>query len=376
MPDEADSPPAVPADPPKEKRFPCAQCGARLVYTPGTQSQTCEYCGHANAIPQSQADIVEVDFRAKLAELAAAEPTGQISELTCEACAAKVQKPANVEAFACPFCGTDIVTTAISVKHIKPRSLLPFHIDRKAARQSFRDWIRSLWFAPGKLKKFAQIDDRLNGMYVPYWTYDCDTTTFYTGKRGDDYYVTKTRRVRRGDKWVTETYQERRTRWTSVSGTVWNSFDDILVIASHSLPHRYVEKLEPWDLGSLTPYADEYLSGFQAESYTVELHQGFGAACKIMDEHIRSSIRSDIGGDHQRIHAMNVQRDHITFKHILLPIWICAYRYGRHTYRFLINGRTGEVQGERPWSWWKISFTVLAAAVLLGGVIALFAAGR
>lgn len=53
-------------------------------------------------------------------------------------------------------------------------------------------------------------------------------------------------------------------------------------------------------------------------------------------------------------------------------MWLLAYRYKDKVYQVMINGATGEVQGERPYSWIKITLAVLAAAVV-AGVIAYFA---
>jgi hypothetical protein len=91
----------------------------------------------------------------------------------------------------------------------------------------------------------------------------------------------------------------------------------------------------------------------------VDLKEGFEKAKARMDVTIRKTVCQDIGGNHQRILTLNTRYDNITFKHILLPVWISAFRYNDKTYRFMINGRTGEVQGERPWSWIKITLTVL-----------------
>src|SRR5690606_1805668 len=136
----------------------------------------------------------------------------------------------------------------------------------------------------------------------------------------------------------TATRRVKRTRWRWASGQVSNEFDDVLVLASTSLPVKHAEELEPWDLENLTTFREEYLSGFRAESYHVELDKGFDRAKQIMDEAIRATIRRDIGGDHQRIHSVQSQYDDITFKHILLPIWISAYRFQDRTFRFLVNG--------------------------------------
>jgi hypothetical protein len=122
-------------------------------------------------------------------------------------------------------------------------------------------------------------------------------------------------------------------------------------------------------LPNLVPYADEYLSGFRAESYQVSLPEGFEAAKEVMAPVIEATIRRDIGGDEQQIHSKQTQYRRITFKHILLPVWLTAYRFREKVFRILINARTGEVQGERPYSAWKIAGTVLVGLAIIGIII-------
>jgi hypothetical protein len=136
-------------------------------------------------------------------------------------------------------------------------------------------------------------------------------------------------------------------------------------MASNSLPPKCRDHLEPWDLKSLAPYQDEFLSGFVTEMYQVDLPGGFETAKQIMAPPIRQSVESDIGGDHQRIFSVDTDYRDITFKHILLPLWISAYSLRGRTYRFLVNARTGKVAGERPYSAWKISAAVLAVLVVI-----------
>jgi hypothetical protein len=77
-------------------------------------------------------------------------------------------------------------------------------------------------------------------------------------------------------------------------------------------------------------------------------------------------VRRDIGGDEQRVNSVDTKYSDETFKHILLPIWMAAYKYNNKTYRFVVNGQTGKVQGERPYSAWKIAFAVLLALLAAG----------
>jgi len=353
---------------PSRRQFPCKDCGADLVFAPGTNCLKCPYCGAENHIPDADPGAVqEEDFRATLANLENSAETQDTLAIKCTSCGAESQFGGDVVASKCPFCGAPIVATAQSVKQIKPKALLPFYVTREQASAAFRQWVASLWFAPGELSKTAERSG-IDGVYTPAWTYDADTDSEYTGQRGDDYWETETyTETDSNGNTVTRTRQVRRTRWSYASGRVENTFDDILVLASNSLPRKIAQRLEPWDLKNLVPYRDEYLSGFVAESYQVDLPQGFEAARQIMDGVIRQTICRDIGGDHQRIDSVDTQYENVTFKHTLLPVWISAYRYRERVFRFLVNARTGEVQGERPYSAWKITVLVLSIlfAILL-----------
>ena len=141
-------------------------------------------------------------------------------------------------------------------------------------------------------------------------------------------------------------------------------FDDILILASHTLPHELTSDLTPWLQEHLVPYQDEYLAGFRSEAYQLDLETGFREATSEMAQVIRRDVRHDIGGDSQRIHDIQTRYGNVSFKHILLPVWIASYRYGGKAYQFVVNGQTGEVQGERPYSWFKIAMAVLAALAL------------
>jgi predicted RNA-binding Zn-ribbon protein involved in translation (DUF1610 family) len=354
-------------------RFPCGQCGARLEFEPGTASLTCPYCGHHNPIATSpaaadtaegesppgstlggQPAVQEVDFHATLAKLERESDHVEALTVTCDACAATITKPPGVTSYSCPFCATPVVSTAASSRAIKPNAVLPFVVTREQATQRFRAWLGSLWFAPTKLKRGGSLDENLSGMYVPAWTFDCQTHTDYRGKRGEYYYVNVPRTVMVNGKATTQMTRQRRTKWYPAMGQVTNEFDDVLVVASDSLPPDMMRSLEPWDTKSCVAYQDAYLSGFLAEVYKVGLEPGFEIAKQSMQAQIQATIRRDIGGDEQVIDQYRVDYRNIGFKHLLLPVWISAYRFDGKVYRFLINARTGEVQGQRPYSAFKI----------------------
>lgn len=345
----------VPA--PAEHRFPCHQCGSDLRYDPGTDQLACDHCGsvlpiEGTSIWRSGA-ISELDFRRAVEGGLSDLEMVDIQTVTCENCGAHVEFEPNTHAAECPFCATPVVTDTGAERQIKPRGVLPFALDDTAARDQMNDWLGRLWFAPNGLQDYARKGRKMQGIYVPFWTYDADTRTRYTGQRGTVYYV------KRGDKRVAK------VRWRGVSGRVARFFDDVLVLASTSLPKKYTDALAPWDLSRMETYQPEYLAGFRAEGYTVTLEEGYDQARAYMDRMIVRDIKFDIGGDRQRIDRVQTEVGEITFKHILLPVWLAAYKYRGQTYRFVVNGQTGAVKGERPYSAIKIAF-----AVVLGLIVA------
>ncbi|SEQ06172.1 RNA polymerase I-specific transcription initiation factor Rrn7 [Loktanella sp. DSM 29012] len=344
-------------------RFPCDACGSDLRFDPASGDLVCDHCGNVQAIGSSASPFVQVRELDFAAALNAQLPEAEIEETRvsqCPNCGAQVEFDPDIHATECPFCATPVVTGTGTHRHIKPRGLLPFSVDDSQVHQAMMDWLGGLWFAPNGLKEYARKGRRMDGIYVPYWTFDAQTQSDYIGQRGDDYFVSK--RVMRDGKM--RTVQVRKTRWRRATGRVARFFDDVLVLASTSLPKTHTDALEPWDLSGLEPYQPDYLAGFRAEAYQVELQDGFAQARSHMDAMILRDVKFDIGGDRQQVSDVQTRISDVTFKHILLPVWVAAYKYNGQSYRFVVNGRTGRVQGERPYSAWKIAFAVIVGLVV------------
>ncbi len=350
--------------------FGCTGCGAELKYSPGTSQLLCDYCGTTNDIPQLDTSIEELDFHAYLAQKE--KNSEHITEylIKCNSCGATTTIDPHITSANCAYCYTPLILSeAFDESILKPGSLLPFKLNNKEAKDSFKKWIKGLWFAPDSLQKAALNTDHFKGVYLPYWTYDTQTDTSYVGQRGEYYYVTESYVTTENGKSVTRTRQVQKTRWYPASGRVDHFFDNVLVVGSRSLPEKYVYQLEPWDLENLTAFDKAYLSGYQSEKYQIDLEQGFDVAKDIMDPQIRNMICRDIGGDTQRILTKSTNYKEVTFKHILLPVYVSAYRYNNKLYLFVVNARTGEVQGERPWSWIKITLLVVTILAAIGALI-------
>jgi len=371
------SPPAAEAEEePKELRFDCEACGASLTFAPGTRQIACAHCGHVNRIPD-EGDVVfeEIDLRQTLASLERQAEHSHARVVGCRSCGAEFTLEADTHAGACPYCGSDVVTDTGRDRPIKPAALVPFAVDAEAARQALRGWLKRLWLAPSELARFARREGALTGVYTPYWTFDAETESRYVGDRGIIVQVPRRMPVSVGGKMRMQTVMVPETRWTRVSGRVARRFDDVLVLASDNLPDDLAGGLGRWDLAGLVPYREDYLAGFRSEAYQVELSDGFGGAQRIMRGRIETDVRLQIGGNLQRIRRLDTRYGDLTFKHVLLPIWLAAYRYRGQLYQVAINGQTGQVTGRRPYSWIKIALLVLGVLVVLGGAYLLIQAG-
>jgi predicted RNA-binding Zn-ribbon protein involved in translation (DUF1610 family) len=363
--------PAERASAVKERKYPCKSCGADLLFAPGQDSLKCPQCGHIEKIPRTAEEIKEYsfnDYLAKPKSTGFGAPSGQRREAKCSNCGAQIQLDASVRATKCPYCGSPMITDDDKADDvITPEGVVPFAITRAQAESKFIQWMASLWFAPEALKSESHLK-QFQGIYRPYWTYDAHTMSHWTGERGVYYYVTETYTAVENGQNVTRTREVRHTRWTPCSGVYQDFFDDVLVRAG-----KTEDRSKDYDLKGVRHYESEYLSGFGAERYSLSVEDGWQTAKKAIDGSIYNSVRGQIGGDEQRVQGVQTAYSGITYKHILLPVWINSYQYLSQSYSFEVNGQSGVAQGTRPYSFWKI-FGLVAGIAFVIGIILLIVA--
>lgn len=339
-----------------KREFPCPNCGADLRFDPGASMMKCTHCQAEVEVPHVDDEEAqeEHDLRAQIANGIDLE-TVETPSLNCTTCGASVEFDTNEHSRLCPFCDSAIVADVTLQRSIVPQGLLPFGVHEKEAHELMHKWLDARWFAPsGMTEKSAE--EHFNGVYVPTWTYDAHTVTPYTGKRG--------KRVRSG--------KTTTIRWTKVSGTVTGSFDDVLVSGSKSVSVEFKDALAPWPLRDLETYQTEFLAGFRAENHTMGLEEGYAESQVFMRAKIRDWIKRDIGGDRQIITSATTSFSNETFKHVLLPVWITHYTLEHTRYRMSVNGQTGKVYGQRPFSKKKLLVGALVGFVamsVLGGLM-------
>lgn len=355
------------------ERHVCPECGGKGEWDPGKRMLVCPYCGSEftrTAPPPQSSSIQEHDLDEMLVRLGEASSTVRTAQrsVQCTHCHAVLTRDAAHVGQSCDFCGSpEMLDYDQTEAPIHPESLLPAIIPKEQAYHSLKAFLASKWFAPNDLKR-RNLVDRINGIYLPYWTFDASAECPWTAESGTYYYVTVTER---GSDGKTHTRQERRTRWSPASGHVSTWFDDILVHASRGLDPTILGKLEPFPTAELVPYETRYVSGWDVEQYQIPLLDavrfGFGS----METLLREMCAKEIPGDTYRNLQISPSFSNKKFKHILCPIWIIAYQYRGKPYQGALNAVTGQTYAHFPISAWKVAFVVILCLILIVGFLML-----
>jgi DNA-directed RNA polymerase subunit M/transcription elongation factor TFIIS len=346
------------------RTYPCEACGGELHFDIRSQLLKCAHCGNTHELVENDGQVNENDLREALKLVQSSKQAheqnfvGTEKEITCQNCGGNTMFSGSLTAEKCPYCATPIQRDDVhdAPERLPVDGVLPFSVDDKQAKELIEKWISKRWFAPSEFKTYSRTG-AFSSVYTAYFTYDADTRTNYRGRRGDNYTVT----VGSGDNRRTET----RTNWTRASGTVNNSFDDITVFANEGFERNRIAKLEPWPTESAKPYSAEYAAGHLRRTYDHDVEECLPEATSQMEASIQQTVRRDIGGDQQDINSMDISWLKMTYKHLLLPIWLLTVIYEQKPFQVYINGVTGEVHGARPYSKVKILTAVMLVALVI-----------
>lgn len=338
----------------------CPSCSASIEFNPSTGKLSCPYCGYETEIgmPEKEEDKVaqEMDF-AKVEERGNFNWGAEKKTVICKACAAETVYDALQVADSCPYCGSNQVMEASSVNTLAPNGVCTFEVTDKQAGEHFHKWIKGRWFTPRAAKKSAK-PDAFQGVYLPYWTFDTKTSSRYSAKYGIDYTET--------DKDGNTTTH---TTWYSTSGFYQEFIDDHLVSATTRYDREMMKKIEPFNVLNNKSYKPEYIAGFLSERYSIGLSDGWTQAQKEIHQYLDAQITQKIRREH---HADSVSglrfsttHDDITYKYLMLPIWLSSFRYKKKIYRFMVNGQTGQVGGDAPISPLRVALAVFVSLLVI-----------
>lgn len=346
--------------------FPCPGCNSQLYFNPQQQQLVCEHCGTHVAIEKGNNQVKENNLRQQLNGATDSTVTIEQQVYKCSRCGSESVFTTEMPNFTCSFCNYEVVNpVAYKTRIIQPSGMVPFHIDQQQSLSIFKTWLGKGWLAPGDLKEFAR-HDALHGIYLPFWTYDAQTNSEWSGYGGRYYWETEYYTDSQGKQ---QTRQVQRTEWIYRSGTYENFFNDILIGGANELSQKEYESIFPYKLEELVNFDARYLSGWKADVYDIAVNDGYVKAEAIMKDAIYGACANLCRIDTYKGLEVSTSYSNQTYKHILLPLWLCSYIYKKKKYHFLINGQTGAIHGKKPVSTIKVVMLVL---LILAVIIAAY----
>jgi predicted RNA-binding Zn-ribbon protein involved in translation (DUF1610 family) len=359
---------SAPAPTARQRQFPCKNCGAEMTWDPERDALLCASCGSSAPVPRVAAAIVEHPLEA--ARDAARGFGLETRTATCKSCGAKVAFESALTSVACAFCGAAAVLEDASHRNaLRPESVIPIDVGRDTVDAAFKKWIHGLWFRPSALKKANGVD--AIGVYVPSWTFDAAVHSDWSADAGFYYTVMEPRTVMVNGKPQVRMVPVQKVRWEPAYGQRDDAYDDVLVHASRGLDEKLAAELGGFELGALVPYRPEYLAGWRAEEYGVDLESAWKRAQGVIVESQERRCSGDVPGDTQRNLSVQNRVSDVRWKLVLLPVWTLTYRFQGKSWPVLIHGQTGHVVGQAPISWWKIGALVLGIGAAIALVLAL-----
>ena len=338
----------------------CPGCGANMVFDPDEQMLVCGHCGtkqsFENILPAEELDLLSGMDKSKQWD------ESEAVVFSCDNCGAKVVLSQGETAKSCPFCGTAHVQKTEELAGLKPNALIPFGFGEEKALDFSKNWARKRLFAPRRFKKNLSADN-VKGVYTPCFTFDSKTTSFYTGRIGDR----RTRTVGTGKNRRVETY----IVWRNISGTFYDGFDDVLITAGSKFGQDKLDKISPYSTNEGRAYEEKYLLGFMAYHYDYELPACWTAAKSRIDSMIRNHILKQYHYDVLGYLNVSTKHEAVTYKYVMLPVYVGNFKYNKKLYNFFVNGSTGKVTGKTPISPWRVLAAVFLGLVIVAGISAL-----
>lgn len=323
--------------------YKCPCCNAGLVFAPGIQQLTCEYCDNTfeldtvrayNESEETKEDAFHWDNQQT--EEWNEDEQQSMRAFQCPSCGGEIVTDENTAATFCPFCDNPTIMPSRITGALKPDAVLPFKKSKEDAQAAFRKFCKGKKLLP---KGFAseQRLEMITGMYVPYWLYDCSAE--YDGSF-------KATRVRR---WSDSRYHYTKTDHYLLRRKAKASFAGIPMDGSSKMDDTFMESIEPFDYGSLEVFDNAYLSGYFADKYDVESRDGEGRIRQRVEQSMVDAIQETVMGYTTAIptnRQINVM--HSNAKYVLLPVWMLNSKYKGEVYTFLMNGQTGKISGALP----------------------------
>jgi len=345
---------------------PCSACGSPV--DPG--DKFCHACGTVQpavspaGLPRGP---VAAGGNTGAATATPAPPDTQ-KHFRCQQCGAEVGVDPGQMSFSCPFCDSTYVIElpAGDGSRAQPEFVIGFAITPEQAADKFRAWLNEGgWFRPGDLST-AKAEGKLRGVYLPFWSFSTLAESNWTAGIGEHWYRTETYTTTENGKTVTRTREVQETEWWNLAGKHHNYYSGYLVSGSKGLKQSDGDRIKPYHLAALKRYEPYFLAGWFSEDYSVASDEAQKICQAEFFRWEQAAVEAFLPGDTHRSVEVQTEFSETNADLILLPLYLLSYRYGDKLYRFMINGQTGNVIGEKPYSSVRIGLAVA------GGVLVLF----
>ncbi len=351
--------------------YKCPGCGGGIKFDSASQSMKCPYCDQTFKVDDVKAfndaindektdsfDWEEYDEKIGSGDWEEGE-AAQLKTYICQSCGGEVVGSDTVAATSCPYCGNPVVLQDRVSGLLKPDYVIPFKLDKAAAKEALKRHLKGKWLLPKAFKDENKIDE-ITGLYVPFWLFDADAD-------GAGRY-----RCTRTHHWSDANYYYTRTDYYLVLRDGEASFKKIPVDGSNKMDDAFMESIEPYDYSGLIDFDMAYLSGYLADKYDIDAKASRPRANQRVKSTMESFLRSNVGVYATCItENCSVQLDKGKVRYALLPVWMLNSTYKGKKYTFAMNGQTGKFVGNLPINVWKLIGTF---AGIFAGVAAILTA--
>ena len=323
----------------------CSNCGGTMRYDVASFGLVCDFCGHTKPLrrPEEQYVSEERDFESALRENTASWGTAR-RLITCKQCGAAMLYDSDQMSGMCPYCGSTIVLTAGEMDNsIAPSGIIPFTTTREQVAQNYYKWNKFALWSPERFRK-GKVLGNLVGVYVPFWTFDADTVSTYTGDYGDNVTV--------GDSTT--------TKWHTGRGVIDKFVNDMCICGSRRFcSNKMLNSVVMFRPDEILPYTPEALAGFAAEKYTINIDEAWEMAKNSIRGNLECASCQNEHADYYRNVKLSTQYSNIKFRYILFPVWLAACPYNGKIYYVVASGHDNRGNCGRPVSVLKIILLVL-----------------
>ena len=325
--------------------YKCPCCGGAIGFDSNSQNLKCPYCDMEFDVDTLK--NYDDDLKASSQSDENARWTGGENEWTdaaeagirvysCKSCGGEIVGDETTSATSCPYCGNPVVMTEQLSGVLKPDYVIPFKLDKKAAKEGLLKHLTGKPLLPKIFKDENHIDE-IKGMYVPFWLFDAEA---------DANIRYKATRVR---SWSDSNYIYTETQYYSVVRGGNIGFERVPVDGSSKMADDLMQSIEPYDFSEAVDFKTAYLAGYIADKYDVSADESSEIANKRMKRSTEIKFADTVDGYASVTpESSNVRIHNGQVKYALYPVWILNTTWNGNRYTFAMNGQTGKFVGDLP----------------------------